>query len=388
MIPPRMLILLVFLWAGCSDSGPLGTAVGDLRVTLTTLGQDVDPDGYGLVINGGIEQPVGINETVTLQGLEEGTHKLELTGIADNCETTDNPRNVTVGRGGTATAHFQVTCVPWEAPIVPGQIAFSSDRNGNWDIYILRAGVATQLTNDPAWDGVPAISPDGTRILFESKREDPEGDIYVMNTDGSGVTNLTRHPGADERPSWSPDGSRILFVSGRTGNLDVFVMKADGSDPVNLTNHPAVDRPAAWSPDGTRIAFSSDRTGDFEIFVMDVDGSEPVNVTNDPDRVDFAPAWSPDGQRIAYTSRTGVEAFTDILVMNADGTGRMNLTNTTAVDERGPSWSPDGTQIVFGLSRQPGPTQVYIMNGDGSALKNVSQLPGVPGWPQAWSLLP
>jgi Tol biopolymer transport system component len=387
-----MLPLLVLPWIGCSDPGPLEPAVGDLRVTLVTLGEDVDSDGYGLVIDGGVEQPVGINETVTLEGLEGGTYELELTGIADNCATTDaNPRSVTVVRGVTTTAHFQITCMlSTDAPNVPGQIAFSSDRTGNFDIYIMREGVTTQLTNDPAWDGVPAISPDGTRILFESMREDPAGDIYVMNVDGSGVTNLTRHPGADERPSWSPDGSRILFVSDRTGNLDVFAMNADGSHPVNLTDDPALDRPAAWSPDGTKIAFSSNRTGDFEIFVMAADGSNPVNLTNDPERVDFAPAWSPDGLRIAFTSRTNAEARTDIRVMNSDGTAQMNLMNTAAVDERGPSWSPDGTQIVFGFNWQ-GTTQVYIMNSDGSGLRNVSRSLGhneVPGWPQAWRPLP
>ena len=49
-------------------------------------------------------------------------------------------------------------------------------------------------------------------------------------------------------PAWSPDGSKIAFTSTHDGNQDIHVMNADGSDPVNLTNHPAVDFWASWSP--------------------------------------------------------------------------------------------------------------------------------------------
>jgi Tol biopolymer transport system component len=56
---------------------------------------------------------------------------------------------------------------------------------------------------DSASDGVPAWSPDGTRIAFESER-DGNLEIYVMNADGSGVTRLTNDPASDSTPAWSP----------------------------------------------------------------------------------------------------------------------------------------------------------------------------------------
>jgi Tol biopolymer transport system component len=112
--------------------------------------------------------------------------------------------------------------------------------------------VRTQLD----WkDGSPAWSPDGSRIAFSSER-DGNAEIYVMKADGSGMTRLT-HTSADERdPAWSPDGRTIAFITGRTGKTELSTMKPDGSDQKKLLS---MDRGDAaeprWSPDGSTIAF-------------------------------------------------------------------------------------------------------------------------------------
>jgi Tol biopolymer transport system component len=370
---------------GCEDG--TGPSEGSLLVATHTTGQGIHPDGYLVRTGAGPEQVIGATDTLLIPGLAAGVHEVELTGVAENCAITGtNPRSVTVTGGATTRMVFEVACAAVVRPAPSGRIAFSSDRAGNFDIYVMSADGLTQsrLTTDPAWDGVPAVSPDGLRILFESMR-DGNNEIYVMNADGTGQTNLTRHPAADERPTWSPDGTKILFVSDRDGDLDIFVMDADGSNAVNLTRSPGIDRPASWSPDGTKIAFSTNRTGDFEIFIMNADGSDPVNLTNDPARVDFAPAWAPDGARIAYTSRLTDAPRTDVLVMNADGSGRRDLTANPATDDRGPSWSPDGAWIVFTTDRTGNP-EVFAMRPDGTGAVNLSNSPGwdVAGWPQAW----
>jgi hypothetical protein len=135
----------------------------------------------------------------------------------------------------------------------PAKTAFASNRDGNFEIYSMNAdgGAQTRLTTNPAVDGTPTFSPDGTRIAFASARTG-SGDIYVMNADGSGQTRLTTSAAIDASPAFSPDGTRIAFASSRTGNGDVYVMNANGSAQTRLTTSSAVDAEPTWSPDGTR----------------------------------------------------------------------------------------------------------------------------------------
>jgi len=91
-------------------------------------------------------------------------------------------------------------------------------------------------------------SPDGTRIAFQSNR-DGNYEIYVMDADGSNQTNLTNNPADDMFPVWSPDGTKIAFMSNRDGNWEIYVMNADGSNQTNLTNNIGDDMYPMWSPD-------------------------------------------------------------------------------------------------------------------------------------------
>ena len=62
--------------------------------------------------------------------------------------------------------------------------------------------------------------------------------IFVMNSDGSGLTNISNDSFYNREPSWSPDGSQIVFISDRasgSGDEDIYVMDADGSNVTRLT---------------------------------------------------------------------------------------------------------------------------------------------------------
>jgi hypothetical protein len=82
-----------------------------LSVTTTTAGVEVDPDGYTVSVDGGQAQPIGVNASIVVDQLSDGDHTLGLNGLAANCVAGgDNPRNVTVHSGATATVAFAVTC--------------------------------------------------------------------------------------------------------------------------------------------------------------------------------------------------------------------------------------------------------------------------------------
>ncbi|MGH2765470.1 MAG: TolB family protein, partial [Actinomycetota bacterium] len=148
----------------------------------------------------------------------------------------------------------------------------------------------TNLTNDGGDDDDPAWSPDGSKIAFSTDR-DGNLEIYVMNAaDGSGQTNLTNDGEDDREPGWAPDGSRIAFRANR-GGFEIYVMNADGSGQTNLTNSPGGDVSPTWSPDGTRIAFATSRLGFNEIFVMNADGSGQTDLTNNLPASDGSPDW-------------------------------------------------------------------------------------------------
>jgi len=144
----------------------------------------------------------------------------------------------------------------------------------------------TRLTVNPGFDNRdPAWSPDGQRIAFTSAR-DGNSEIYVMKADGSAQTRLTTDPARDFSAAWSPDGTRIAFASARTGAHDVYVMNADGSGQTRLTTDPASDFNPAWSPDGAKIAYESTTTfgdGGGEVLLMNADGSGRTNLTNNPE---------------------------------------------------------------------------------------------------------
>ena len=90
-------------------------------------------------------------------------------------------------------------------------------------------------------------APEQGKIAFSSDR-DGDWEIYVMDADGSNQTNLTSSPAVDEFPSWSPDGSMIAFTSDRDGDYEIYVMDADGSNQTNITNSAAYNKEPSWSP--------------------------------------------------------------------------------------------------------------------------------------------
>ncbi|MBI5653024.1 MAG: PxKF domain-containing protein [Chloroflexi bacterium] len=194
----------------------------------------------------------------------------------------------------------------------------------------------TNLTNSTSNDNVPSWSPDGTKILFTSDRNGNQ-EIYVMNVNGSGQTNLTNHSAYDNSAVWSPNGTKIAFTSNRTGDNEIYLMNPDGTGLINLTNNPSEEGHLSWSPDGGKIVFYTFRGGNWEVYVMNVDGTAQTNLTAYPSAMDIYPEWSPDGAKILFHSNR--DGNDEVYVMNANGTGQINLTNNAGVDGW-PHWQP------------------------------------------------
>ncbi len=254
-----------------------------------------------------------------------------------------------------------------------GRIAFASDRDGNFEIYVMDpdGGGQTRLTDNPSDDVNPVWSPDGQRLAFVSYR-DGNAEIYIMNDDGGNQTRLTTNAANDSDPAWSPDGTKIAFTSSRDNTEEIYLMNADGTNQVNLTNNRAGDDfQPAWSPDGRSLAFVSNRDGNNEIYAMNADGANQRNLSNNAAN-DSYPNWSP--MRITFQSdRDGDD---EIYSLNAaDGSGQTRVTVNPAFDNQ-PSRSSNGAMIAFASTRDGNNFEIYVIGADGSNPTRLTNLGG------------
>jgi len=286
---------------------------------------------------------------------------------------------------------------------LPERIAFTSDRDKAAHIFTIKpdgTDIQATSTDNRTNDGLPAWSPDGTKIAFTSSQSD-KYEIWTMNNDGSGRVRLTDLKSLSNMPRWSPDGSKIVFISqvmaaGGIPSIQIFVMNSDGSGLQQLTaadilpsgseGRAVWNSVPAWSPDSSKIIFSSNRDGDGSttvLYTMNADGSDQRKFGLSTDVDGSQPDWSPVNNKIVWAR--GSAARADIWVMDA-GLPMPLLSAKKLTDNidnnTNPVWSPNGKQIAF-ASDAGGNQDVYIMNADGSNVRRLTYDKAKDGFP-AW----
>lgn len=226
-----------------------------------------------------------------------------------------------------------------------GWIAFASNRDGNWEIYVGTTDGEFQqrvTRNTRAIDYDPVWSPTGERIVFESSR-DGNWELYAVDVRTGVQTRLTDHPANDVNAFWSPDGRKLVFESDRDGLWQVYELDLDTLAVTRLSDGTANDQDPAYSFDGQRVAFRSDRDGANGVYVMNVDGSD-VQLISDPAGRATLPVWAPDDSLLAYQS--DLNGQLDIYVYEFSS-GQTRRVTENAAPNYAPTWYCDAPQLIL-----------------------------------------
>jgi len=337
------------------------TNVSSVRVTTASIGFDIDPDGYRIVLDGTDAGAVGPAGSATLSRVAVGPHTISLGDVAGNCALhLPRVRAVTIAIGAETDVDFIISCSLASGPTAE-RILFSRPDvtplgSGPEQLHAVNSDGTghVQLTDDQYNYVGMAWSPDRSTILFASDRPGPSTySLYLMDADGTNIRPVNEDIRVGSA-SWSPDGNRIVYYD-FTG---IQIINRDGTGQVRLTSDPT-DTDPAWSPDGGRIAFSRG----YRLYLMNADGTD-AHPISDGFGGEAGARWSPDGTRILYNGNR--EIGLEIYVIQDDGTGRRNITNNQ-LNDTDPAWSPTGDRVVYSTSEFPS-TILYLVPADGSSL--------------------
>jgi len=236
--------------------------------------------------------------------------------------------------------------------------------------------------------GLPSVSPATGQIAFTSNR-DGTPDIYVINDDGSGLVRLTSSAESETAPRWSRDGRSVLLGPFSRDSAIISAIPAAGGAPRPVVR--LAGREAEFSPDGRRALTLAGPMQSPRLVEHDLQTGVTRDLT-DGSYLQFNHRYSPDGARIAYARRDSAGGL-QVWVMDRDGGNARQLTRFTAEDGRPqwPDWSPDGRLLAVQSGRydranpQNNTAHIWIIDVEtGSAIRLASHerpwLDETPSW--------
>ena len=178
-------------------------------------------------------------------------------------------------------------------------LIYAAYQGENLDLFAINSDGSDkkQLTQTNVSEKHPALSPDGTKLVFSS---DLSGtfDLYLIENfnipefHSQPTVQLTFENGDELYPTWSPGGDRILYTSTENGNKDLRIIYTDGGNSVTVSSSTADEWKASWSPDGNKIVYSyfnfDNDLNDLHVLGLDTTSSVPITVDNFDN---WWPAW-------------------------------------------------------------------------------------------------
>ncbi len=319
------------------------------------------------------ETPEGPTETPT--ETPEGPTETPV----DPTETPEGPTE-TPTEPPTAWVPFPnepAVCVDW--------LVYHTDITGDWEIFRL-GDLPDGQTGDPnlskgvdAFDVAPSRSPDNLSIAFASNR-DGNWEIYMATVDGQLTERVTYNSEAiDIDPVWSPAGTLVAYESNRGDNWEIYLVDTQTGAERLLVSSDGNDLNPFWSPDGSQLLFQSDRSGQWQIYVLDL-ASDEVTLLSDGIGDDLDPQYSFDGQKIAFRSfRDGEDSA--IYIMDADGQN-VELISELGGEASNHVWAPDDVAIGY-QSNLDGDLDIYVYEFESGITRQVTDN-DIPDYAPTW----
>ncbi len=251
------------------------------------------------------------------------------------------------------------------APGAPNQLYIADTVSGNYEA--LSTGTTSQVQ--------PAVSPDGTRLVFSEPFNNY--DIISLDLATLAVTPVIATQRSEQMPAWAARDPSLIYVTDRNGGMEIWLHKSGQADRPVVTARDFPPDTTKWfmdpalSPDGTRVIYARiDQTQGSSLWMSSLAGGAPVGVTKDEPENPFGGSWSPDGNWFVYVAlrdgkpvlekvKTSGQAKPELLKADIQGISQL------------PVWSPAGDWILSGEGR------VGLISPDGKSTRDLSALGNV-----------
>jgi len=250
-----------------------------------------------------------------------------------------------------------------------GKIAFCQYDGRYWQIWLmdLDGSNKKELTHSEIDKRSPDLSSDGQKIVYVTN----DGKLWIMDSGGGNNTQIPLNISASE-PRWCFQDKRIVFTSYRglsfLDDSDIWMINSDGSGLRKIIRRPSIQFLPDVSEDGKKLVFVDVlELAGHEIFNLNLETNDYTQLTENRFH-DTGPVFTADASSIVYSSDQ--DGSYDIWIMDKFGQNKKNLTNRPAFDSS-PVVTKDGKTVFF-LSDSSGNMQIWSMDIDGASLKQIT----------------
>ena len=265
---------------------------------------------------------------------------------------------------------FQQAQSPGQKPIAQTKIAFKGENGQDREIYIsdFDGHGAQGVTKDNTIVAAPCWVP-GRLAMYYTSYKLNHADIFYHDLSSGSRRAFARYGGSNMSPAVSPDGSKVAMILSKDGWTDLYVCNSDGTGLTRLTKSPQDESSPCWSSDGRWICYASKDSERRALKKISVSGGQPQVISTGGQANPTEPDCSPDGKWIAFTSQYG--ANFQICVVPAAGGDAKSL-----VAGEDPSWSPNSRTLAYGR-REAGRYTLALLDAPTGQHKDLSRVSGL-----------